>query len=446
MKQISILGAGESGTGAALLAKKKKWKVFLSDRGKINPTRKKELKKLKIDWEEGQHSYEKIVQSDLIVKSPGIPETAPLIKKLRQAGKTIVSEIEFAFQYSDARIIAITGSNGKTTTTSLIYQIFKDAGFNVGLAGNIGQSYARQVAESKKDLYILELSSFQLDDIKRFRPDIAILTNITPDHLDRYDYSFEKYAFSKLRIIENQSPQDQFIYCSEDEGTNKHFKVGKLSPQCHSFGLKKQKDFGPDAFVDNGEIHFTNIKNNFTIKIDDVKLKGPHNQLNVMAAVQAALYMNVPLDSLRKTLKRFSSLEHRMEEVKTIKGVHFINDSKATNVVSVKYALETISDKIVWMVGGVDKGNDYSEIFQLVKEKVLAIAALGKDNVKIIESFRKLKIPIKEFQDIDLAVKWSNKQASKGCTILLSPACASFDLFKNYEDRGLQFKGAIEKL
>ena len=440
-----ILGAGESGVGAALLAQQQGYSVFVSDVSLINPVFKNELSGSKIDYEEGKHTREKILNADLVVKSPGIPEKNELVKEIRKKGIEIVSEIEFAYMYKgDSKIVAITGSNGKTTTTALVYHIFKHAELDCALVGNIGFSFARQVATEPKKVYVAEISSFQLDDIKTFRPDIAILTNITEDHLDRYEYNFENYIKSKFSIIQNQQEQDVFIYNADDQITIKY--LNKFLNRTKALPISMRKSLPQGAYITNAEMHIKWKNEEMNMSLEDFAVKGKHNQYNTMAAGLSAVVMDIRKEKIRDAVQTFQSLEHRMETVATIKGIEFINDSKATNTNSTWYALESMTKPTILILGGVDKGNDYSFIKDLVKEKVKAIVCMGKDNRKIHEAFG---------NDVELMVNTDNAKdavqaafhfADKGDVVLLSPACASFDLFKNYEDRGNQFKEAVKDL
>ena len=443
-QKIIILGAGESGVGAALLAKQKQYEVFVSDSGKINELYKNELELNKIEFEEG-HTEERILSADRIIKSPGIPEKNELIKKIRAKGIEIISEIEFGYRYKgDSKIIGITGSNGKSTTTALVYHICKTAGLSCAMVGNIGYSFARQIAEDPKEVYAIEISSFQLDDIKTFRADIAILLNITEDHLDRYDYKFENYIRSKFRITENQKEDDVFIYCLDDEITMKNINNFLIRSNPLPFTMNKQLPQG--AYISDAKVHLKWKLEEVTMSVEDFAVKGKHNQYNTMAAGLAAVVMDIRKEKIRDAVQTFTSLEHRMEHAATIKGIEFINDSKATNVNSTWYALESMTQPTILILGGIDKGNDYSLIKDLVKEKVKAIVCMGIDNRKIHEAFG---------HDVELIVNTNNANdavqsafhfANKGDVILLSPACASFDLFKNYEDRGRQFKQAVKEL
>ena len=442
-KYIAILGAGESGVGAAILAKKMGWNVFVSDFGKIKDAFKTELIENQLEWEEENHSEERILQADLVIKSPGIPEKAPLILKLRERGVKIISEIEFASYYSNAKTICITGSNGKTTTTMLLYHILKKAKLNVGLAGNVGKSYAKQVAENTFDWYVLELSSFQLDDMHEFKADIAILTNISPDHLDRYAYNMQNYVDSKFRILQNQTENDWFIYNYDDPIIQAEIAKKSISAKLAPFSLKEEMKIGGHA---NKEQLTININEQFTMSIHDLALKGRHNTQNSLASGIASRILEIRKEVVRESLEDFVNVEHRLEFVAKVHGIEFINDSKATNVNSTWYALETMDKPTVWIVGGVDKGNDYSELLDLVKDKVKAIICLGLDNQKLLETFSGSVETIVEARSAMEAVAYGYRLAKKDETVLLSPACASFDLFDNYEDRGNQFKEAVRSL
>lgn len=444
MKKLVILGGGESGVGAAILGQKKGWEVFLSDKGKIAEKYAEILNKYHIDWEDNIHTEEKILIADCIIKSPGIPENVPIVKKAKEKGIEVISEIEFAFRYTKGKIIAITGSNGKTTTTSLTYYILKNVGLNVSVAGNIGKSFAQMVAEDDKEYYVLEISSFQLDGITSFRPHIAILLNITPDHLDRYEYKFEKYIESKFRITENQSENDYFIYDIDDPVIKEWIKNNKIKAKQLPFSIEKEVKQG--AYSLNDKIHVMIDNQTFEIEVETMNLKGKHNVKNSMAASVAANLLKVRKESLRESLKGFVGEPHRLEQVKVVEGVTYINDSKATNVNSVYFALDTMKAPVVWIAGGTDKGNDYSPLLPYVHEKVKAIICLGKNNEAIIRSFSNIIEHIEETQDVSQAVLLAKKYAKSGDTVLLSPACASFDLFQNYEDRGNQFKKEVEKL
>ena len=444
-KRFVILGGGESGTGAALLAKQKGYDVFVSDESSLKNNYRIVLQNAGIEFEEGKQDEEKILHADEVMKSPGIPEKNEMVKKIRAKGIDIISEIELAYRFKgNSKIIAITGSNGKTTTTSLTYHICKKAGLDCALVGNIGYSFARQVAEDPKALYVAEISSFQLDDIKTFRPDIAILTNITEDHLDRYEYQFEKYIRSKFRIAENQQDNDYFIYCADDEVTMKYLNTINIRSKQLPISMKRELPNG--AFIKDGDMYIRTGQDFVSMSVYDFVLKGKHNQYNTMAACLAAVTMDIHKEKIRDAMQDFQSLEHRMEHVATIRGVEFINDSKATNVNSTWYALETMTKPTILILGGVDKGNDYSLIADLVKEKVKAIICLGTDNRKIHEAFGNTISPIVNTGSALEAVHAAFHYSSKGDVVLLSPACASFDLFKNYEDRGNQFKQAVRDL
>ena len=432
-RYIAVLGGGESGVGAAILAQKMDHEVFVSDKGPIKEKYKKELEQYGIPYEENQHTEAKIFSAEEIIKSPGIPDTVPLVKELRQKGIPVISEIEFASRYTRAKIIGITGSNGKTTTTKLIYHVLKSGGLNVEIAGNVGPSFARKVAAAKVDYYVLELSSFQLDGIDQFRPDIALLLNISPDHLDRYAYKMENYIRSKFRIIENQKKGDLFYYGADDENISAYIEEGNQKPT--QIPVYK-KDIDKDE-IKIGRKVFAMQKSS---------LMGLHNYLNALFAVRVALELGVEEYSIQKALNSFSNAPHRMEFVREIDGVEFINDSKATNVEAVYYALQAMEKPIVWMIGGQDKGNDYDSLLPFVRKKVKGIVCLGLDNQKLIKVFGKEIKYIVESQNAIDAVQKAFQFANKGDVVLLSPACASFDLFKNYEDRGEQFKLAVYNL
>ncbi len=442
-KHIVILGAGESGLGAAILAKKQEWNVFVSDAGKIKADYKTELDNNQIEWEENTHSTDRIFQAELIVKSPGIPETNDLMRALRNKQIKIISEIEFAGYYTRGKSICVTGSNGKTTTTMLTHHILKKAGWDVGLAGNVGKSFAKQVAEGDHDWYVLELSSFQLDDMFDFKADIGILTNITPDHLDRYENQMQKYVDSKFRILNNQNHEDWFIYNYDDPIIREELSKRKLSMNLAPFSLKEEIKVG--AYAVNNQL-IINIKDQLTMSIHELALKGKHNTQNSLAAGIAGRLVEIRKSIVRESLEDFENVEHRLEFVAKVNGIEFINDSKATNINSTWYALETMENPVVWVMGGVDKGNDYSELSNLVKDKVKAIICLGIDNQKIIKAFGHLVETIVEVGSATEAVAYAYRLAKKNETVLLSPACASFDLFENYEDRGNQFKQAVRKL
>lgn len=442
-KHIVILGAGESGVGAAILAKKMGWNVFVSDFGTIKEEFKKELNERGFEWEEGKHSEERILAADLIIKSPGIPDKAPLIQKLRAQGTKIISEIEFGGYYSKAKTICITGSNGKTTTTMLTYHILKKAKINVGLAGNVGTSFAKQIAENDFDWYVLELSSFQLDDMFDFKADIAMLMNITPDHLDRYNYEMQKYVDSKFRILQNQTNNDWFIYNYDDPIIQAEIAKRTINAKQAPFSLKEEMKTG--GFANEQQITI-NINEQFTMSIHDLALKGKHNTQNSLASGIASRILEIRKEVVRESLEDFVNVEHRLEFVAKVHGIEFINDSKATNVNSTWFALESMDKPTVWIVGGVDKGNDYSELLDLVKDKVKAVICLGIDNKKLIDTFTGVVETIVEARSAMEAVAYGYRLAKDGETVLLSPACASFDLFENYEDRGNQFKEAVRSL
>ena len=444
MSRIVVLGGAESGVGAAVLAKVKGFDVFLSDKGQIKEEYAQTLRKWDIPFEEGQHTEEKILNADEVVKSPGIPGTVPMVRKIRENGIRIVSEIEFASRYDSAKKICITGSNGKTTTTSLIYYLLKNAGLNVGLGGNIGKSYAYQVATEHFDYYVLEISSFQLDDIYDFRPDIAIITNITPDHLDRYDHKMENYVAAKFNITRNLTQDDCFIFDSDDAITIGH--LNSIVLRCKMLPFSQQKEVPQGAFLRDGKMVLRYEKEETDIFLQELALGGKHNIYNSMAAALAAKAAGIGNEVIRHSLKTFQPIEHRLEPVVSIKDVLYINDSKATNVDSAWYALECQKRPVVWIVGGTDKGNDYSVLDELVKEKVKAIVCLGKDNSKIHAAFEKMVPVIADTLSADEAVQKASELAVPGDVVLLSPCCASFDLFKNYEDRGEQFKAAVRKL
>ena len=444
-ERIVILGAGESGVGTALLAQQKKYDVFVSDASIITPGFKNELIMSSIDFEEGVHTKEKIFNADVVMKSPGIPEKNELVKELRKRKIEIISEIEFAYRFKgDSKIIAITGSNGKTTTTAMVYHICKEGGLDCAMVGNIGYSFARQVAKEPKKVYVAEISSFQLDDIKTFRPDVAILTNITEDHLDRYEYKFENYIRSKFNIIKNQTKDDVFIYNADDEITTRY--LNNFLNSTNPLPISMRKSLPQGAYITNAEMHIKWQKEEMNMSVEDFAVKGKHNQYNTMAAGLSAVVMDIRKEKIRDAVQTFESLEHRMEPVATIKGVEFINDSKATNTNSTWYALESMIKPTILILGGVDKGNDYSFLKDLVKEKVKAIVCMGVDNRKIHEAFGNdvgLMVNTDSAKD---AVQAAFHFADKGDVVLLSPACASFDLFKNYEDRGKQFKEAVKDL
>ncbi len=441
---IVILGAGESGAGAAYLAKQQGYDVFVSDFGPIADKYKKQLSDWDIRFEENKHTEEIILSAVEVIKSPGIPEKAPIIKKLREKNIPVISEIEFAGRYTDAKIVGITGSNGKTTTTSLTYHILKNAGLNVGLAGNIGKSFAYQVATEKFDTYVLELSSFMLDDMYKFKTDIAVLLNITPDHLDRYDYKFENYAASKFRITQNQTANDYLIYCADDPETIKVMAERKFEAQLLPFSI--QKTVEPGAYLNQNNIIINVHQQHFQMSISELALQGKHNIYNSMASGIVAKVLELRNPLMRESMSNFKNIEHRLESVGKISGISFINDSKATNVNSTWYALESMTSDVVLILGGVDKGNDYSMLRDLVRQKVKAIVCLGRDNKRIHDAFENDVEVIVNTYSAQEAAQVSYHLAEKGDTVLLSPACASFDLFKNYEDRGNQFKQAVKEL
>ncbi|MEP7373034.1 MAG: UDP-N-acetylmuramoyl-L-alanine--D-glutamate ligase [Chitinophagaceae bacterium] len=444
-KRFVILGGGESGVGAAILAKQKGYDVFVSDGSSLKENYRNDLQQAGIEFEEGQHDETRILSADEVMKSPGIPDKNELVKEIRYKGIDIISEIELAYRFKgDSRIIGITGSNGKTTTTALMYHICKKAELDCALVGNIGYSFARQVAEDPKPLYVAEISSFQLDDIRTFRPDIAILTNITEDHLDRYEYKFENYIRSKFRIVMNQQAEDHFIYCADDEVTMKY--ISEFNILSNQLPISMRTELSKGAFIKDGDMYVRTGEDFTSMSVFDFALKGKHNQYNTMAACVASATMDIRKDKIREAVQDFQGLEHRMEFVATIRGIEFINDSKATNVNSTWYALESMTKPTVLILGGVDKGNDYSLIEDLVKEKVKAIICLGTDNRKIHEAFGNMLSTIVNTNNAIDAVQASFHFATKGDVVLLSPACASFDLFKNYEDRGNQFKKAVKEL
>ena len=442
-KRIVILGAGESGAGAAVLAKKQGFNTFVSDMSAIKENYKTMLNERGIAWEEGKHTEELILNADEIIKSPGIPNEAPIIMKLKERGIPIISEIEFAGRYTNAKMICITGSNGKTTTTSLIYHIFKKAGLNVGLAGNIGQSLAYQVAECNYDYYVIELSSFQLDNMYKFHANIAVLMNITPDHLDRYEHKMQNYVDAKFRIIQNQTENDAFIYWNDDPIIQKELTKYGIHGQNYPFAENKKED--EVAYIENNQVHFTEPIS-FNMEQEELALTGKHNLFNSMAAGISANIAGIRKECIREALSDFEGVEHRLEKVCRVRGVEYINDSKATNVNSCWYALQSMKTKTVLILGGKDKGNDYSEIAELVKEKCSALIYLGLHNEKLHNFFDGFGLPVADVQSMQDAVDAAYKMAKKGETVLLSPCCASFDLFKSYEDRGEQFKKCVRNL
>ncbi len=444
MRRLVVLGAGESGVGTAILGKQKGYEVFVSDSEKIKENYKNVLEHFEIDWEASQHSENRILTADVVMKSPGIPDTVPLVVRLKEKGVPVISEIEFAARYTDATIIGITGSNGKTTTTLLTNHILKEGGANVGMAGNIGDSFAKMVAERSFDHYVLEISSFQLDGVTDFRPHIAIITNITPDHLDRYEYQFEKYVASKFRIAQNQTSEDYLIYDADDTVIVDWLARNPVKSQLLPFSLEKMVDEG--ACIKNNEIQITTANNTITIMTNSLALEGKHNVKNTMAAATAAKLVNIRKQTIRESVQNFQGASHRLEKVLKIHHVQYINDSKATNVNATYYALDSMSAPTIWIVGGVDKGNDYRQLMPLVREKVKAVICLGSDNTKIKETFGNVVDLLVETFAMEEAVKVAYKIAERGDTVLLSPACASFDLFENYEDRGDQFIKAIKSL
>ncbi len=438
------MGAGESGTGTAILGIARGWEVFVSDFGKIQQKYKEELNRYNIKWEEGQHSEDIILAATEIVKSPGIPDKAPIVAKAKSAGIPIISEIEFAGRYTNAKLICISGTNGKTTTTLLTYHILKNAGFNVGLGGNIGKSFARQVATENFDYYVLEISSFQLDGNFNFRSHISVLTNITPDHLDRYDYKLENYAASKFRLTRNQTDEDYFIYCADDAITNEHMHFKSGNPQMIAFSLNEKQENG--AWVQDNKINIQIKKQITTYNMEELSLRGIHNTYNSMASAIVGSLLDVRKESIRESLSNFQNAEHRLEFVSRFNGVEYINDSKATNVNSAWYALESMEKPVIWIAGGVDKGNNYKELKALVKEKVKYIICMGLDNIKIHQAFQNDVDMIINTLSAKEAVHVASRLAAKGDCVLLSPACASFDLFDNYEERGRLFKEAVRNL
>jgi UDP-N-acetylmuramoylalanine--D-glutamate ligase len=439
-----ILGGGESGVGTAILGKKKGYDVFVSDLGKIKDNYKEVLLLNQIAFEDGKHTEDLLLNAEIVMKSPGIPDKSPIVVKMREKGIRVISEIEFAATFTNATIIGITGSNGKTTTTSLTYHLLKRAGLNVGLGGNIGKSFAWQVAEDKFDSYVLELSSFQLDGIESFRPHIAVITNLSPDHLDRYDYKYENYIASKFRITMNQGAGDYLIYDGDDTAIAEWLCQNKTNAQLIPFSLTKT--YAKGAFIKNDTMEININEEEFTMETGHISLEGKHNLKNAMAAASVAKLMNVRKAAIRESLSNFQGVEHRLEKVLKIQNVQYVNDSKATNVNATFFALDSMTAPTVWIVGGVDKGNDYTELMPLVREKVKAIVCLGVDNKKIIDEFGNVVDIMVEVMNMSDAVRTASKLAEKGDTVLLSPACASFDLFENYEDRGRQFKVAVQNL
>lgn len=446
-KRLVILGSGESGVGSAILAKQKGYEVFVSDKSEIKEKYKSQLQTNNIAFEEGLHSEEKILNASEVIKSPGIPDKAELVVKLREKNIPVISEIEFAGRYTSAKTICITGSNGKTTTTLLTYHILKNAGYNVGLAGNVGKSFAYQVATENFDYYVLELSSFQLDGMYNFCADVAVLLNITPDHLDRYDYKFENYAASKFRIIQNQNKTNHFVYNADDEVIMSYINSHAITSTLIPFSIKQPLE-GNSVFLNSNQLtlNYKPEQEPLIMTIEQLALQGKHNVYNSMAAAMASRIVDVRKENIRESLQDFQGVEHRLEFVASINGIEFINDSKATNINSTWFALESMQKPIVWICGGQDKGNDYNELLELVQGKVKAIICLGKDNKKIINAFKSSVEIIVETDNARDAVAASYKIGKKGDVVLLSPACASFDLFQNYEDRGMQFKGAVRSL
>ena len=442
--RLVILGGGESGVGTALLGKKEGYEVFVSDFGSISEKYQQVLIQNEIDWEQQQHTEDKIVNADVVVKSPGIPDKAPIVKKLREKGVKVISEIEFVYGFAKNTSVAITGSNGKTTTTLLTYHLLKQGGLDVGLAGNIGESYAKQVAVDPEKLFVLELSSFQLDGNINYKPHIAVITNISPDHLDRYDYKYENYIASKFRITMNQTSEDYLIYDADDQAINNWLKNNKTNAQLVPFSLTKTVENG--AYLKDNNIIAMINNEEITIPVNEIAIEGKHNVKNAMAATLVAQMMRVRKQTIRESLSNFQNAEHRLEKVAKINKVQYINDSKATNVNATYFALESMTAPTVWIVGGIDKGNDYDELMSFVHEKVKAIICLGIDNTKIINAFSPIVDVIVEASSMQEAVKLAASAAEEGDTVLLSPACASFDLFSSYEERGTQFKNEVHKL
>lgn len=444
MKRLVILGGGESGVGTAILGKKKGYDVFVSDFGKIKESYKEVLTINGISWEDEKHTEALVLNADVVMKSPGIPEKTAIVQKLIELGVSVISEIEFAVQFTDAKTIGITGSNGKTTTTMLVFHLLKQGGLNVGLAGNIGKSFAWQVAENKHDLYVLELSSFQLDGIVNYKPDIAIITNLSPDHLDRYNYDYNLYIASKFRITKNQTEEDFLIIDNEDVEIKKWLKNNKTKAQIIPFSLNEKLELG--ASINKESINSTVNNDTFIMQINELALEGKHNLKNAMAATAVSQLMKIRKQTIRESLSNFQGVEHRLEKVLKIQNVQYINDSKATNVNATYFALDSMTVPTVWIVGGVDKGNDYDELMPLVREKVKAIICLGIDNAKLIQAFSNVVDVMVETTSMTEAIKIAKHVTESGEAVLLSPACASFDLFENYEDRGRQFKNAVHNL
>lgn len=444
IRRLAVLGGGESGVGAAVLGKKRFMEVWLSDAGAISDKYKAVLNEFNVEFEEGGHTERRILAADVIVKSPGIPSSAPIVEKAMKRGIPVISEIEFAAKFTDAKMVCITGSNGKTTTTLLTYEILRRAGLNVGLAGNVGKSLAFQVATTRHDIYVIELSSFQLDNMYEFKADIAVMMNITPDHLDRYDHKMENYVAAKFRILRNQTENDYFIYWKDDPIIREQIRHTQVEAMQMPFSETWQE--GDAAFVDKGIIRFTTPMENWEIPRDDLSLKGLHNLYNSMAAGISASLLKIRPETIKETLGDFEAVEHRLEYAGTVDGARYVNDSKATNVNSTWYALESMTAPTVLILGGKDKGNDYSEILPLVKEKVKAIVAMGVDNSKIIDFFKDEVGEIRDTHSLDEALAACRSLASQGDCVLLSPCCASFDLFKSYEDRGRRFKEGVRKM
>ena len=443
MKKIVVLGAAESGAGAAVLAKVKGFDVFVSDMGNIRDNYKKLLDDHQIEWEEGQHTEERILAADEVIKSPGIPDTAPMIKKVKERNIPIISEIEFAGRYTNSKMICITGSNGKTTTTSLIYHIFKDAGYDVGLAGNIGRSLALQVAEEPHEYYVIELSSFQLDNMYDFRANVAVLLNITPDHLDRYDFKMQNYVDAKMRITQNQTSDDAFIYWNDDPIIQRELEKYDIKAVKLPFSELKEK--GSIGYIEEGQYKIE-YPTPFNMEQEELSLTGKHNIYNSLAAGIASKVSGIKNEVIRKSLSDFPGVEHRLEKVTTVRGVQYINDSKATNVDACWYALESMKTPTILIIGGKDKGNDYEPIKDLVRQKCAGLVYLGADNKKLHDNFDALGIPVRDTHSMKECVEACYEMAEPGMTVLLSPCCASFDLFKNMEDRGEQFKTLVRNL
>jgi len=444
-KRLVILGGGESGVGAAKLGLQKGYEVFVSDMGMLKPEFREELQQAAIPFEEGQHTFELILNADEVIKSPGIPDKAPFIKQLHEQKTPVISEIEFAARYTKAKKVCITGSNGKTTTTLLIHHIFTDAGINAGLAGNVGTSLARQVADGiEPEWWVIELSSFQLDGMFDFKAEVAVLMNITPDHLDRYDYKMQNYVDSKFRVLQNQTAEDVFVYCADDEVIMGELAKHGFAATAMPFSFETIE--GDGAYVLDNEFHVSYKNESMSIFFQELALQGRHNIYNSMAASIAARVAGIKKEQIRQSLISFKGVEHRLEKVLSVRGMEFINDSKATNVNSTWYALECMTRPVVWIAGGTDKGNDYSSLLPLAKEKVKVLICMGKDNKKLVESFGKIVPVVMECSSMQDAINLAYKSGSKGDVVLMSPACASFDLFQNYEDRGRQFKACVRNL